>query len=397
MSTEAPAAIGTSMLPFSPEEYEARRQRATEILEQRSIDLALIASPVNFYFLTGMHTGVSHYVFVLALRRNGDGVWIGRRTEMSNVNALAPHSWVKEGIPIDDSDDPYVKLAETLKKMVGPSATIGLDFASPQVTADGYTRLQAAAPQMRFVDTAGLIESLRVIKSEPELAYLRRAGAITGAAMEHAILNLRDGARDSDLAADMISEVIRRGSEPMSLGPFVTCGRHSFRAHSSWIHARIERGELINTEMAAVVARYNTPVFRVSVLGKPSDELRRFHDASLVGLRAGLEKIEAGMTSGQGDAVVRDAIAKTGYGEYFTVRAAYSIGVGFPPGWGENNVMNIRPGDPRVLKPGMCFHLVPALYKADLGAVCCSLPIHVKDGGIEPLTPIEPKLFVVEQ
>jgi Xaa-Pro dipeptidase len=383
-------------LPFAPEEFQLRRERACELLRRQRIDLAIISSPVNFYYLTGMHTGVSHYIFVLALRPNGDGLWIVRRTEMSNVWASAPHSWVKEGIPVDDSEDSQLKIADIVHKLVGPAATVGLEFSSPQVSVEAYIKMQTAAPQMRFMDISGVVESLRVIKSEAELAYMRRAGTICGTAMKEALENLCPGARDSDLAIDLIGRAIKLGSEPMSMGPFVTCGLRSFRAHSSWVHQPIGMGELINTEMAAVVARYNTPVFRVSVLGKPSDELSAFHEASLAGLQAGLEKIEAGMTSHQADSVVRDAITKAGCGEFFTVRAAYGIGVGFPPGWGENNVMNIRPKDTRVLQPDMCFHLVPALYKRELGCVCCSMPIRITESGVERLANIEPKLFVVD-
>jgi len=143
-----------------------------------------------------------------------------------------------------------------------------------------------------------------------------------------------------------------------------------------------------------VVARYNTPAFRVSVIGQPSDELKRFHDASYAGLEAGLANIKPGVTSGEADRVVRAAVEKKGFGEYFVVRAAYSIGLGFSPGWGEDHVMSIRPGDHRVIEPGMCFHLVPALYKEGLGAVCCSMPIEITKSGCRPLTSIEPKLFV---
>ena len=103
------------------------------------------------------------------------------------------------------------------------------------------------------------------------------------------------------------------------------------------------------------------------------------------------------MTSTEADAIVREPIVKAGYGEYFTVRAAYGIGVGFAPGWGENSVINIRPRDRRRLEPGMCFHVVPALYRQDLGAVCCSMPIHITTTGIERLTAIEPKLFVLDR
>lgn len=104
--------------------------------------------------------------------------------------------------------------------------------------------------------------------------------------------------------------------------------------------------------------------------------------------------IKPGMTSGEADRVVRTAVEKMGYGENFVVRAAYGIGLGFSPGWGENHVMSIRPDDPRVIEPGMCFHLVPALYKEGLGAVCCSMPIEIGENGCRPLTSIEPDLFI---
>jgi Xaa-Pro aminopeptidase len=57
--------------------------------------------------------------------------------------------------------------------------------------------------------------------------------------------------------------------------------------------------------------------------------------------------------------------------------------------------MSIRPNDQRVLSPGMCFHLVPALYKADLGCVCCSSPIRITETEVEALTDIPAELIVV--
>ena len=132
------------------------------------------------------------------------------------------------------------------------------------------------------------------------------------------------------------------------------------------------------------------------MIGQPSDEARRFHDASLAGLLAGLKGIGPGMTSHDADRTVREAIDRSGYLEYFTVRAAYSVGIGFPPTWDEDYIMKLRPNDQRIVKPGMVFHLVPALYKLGLGAACCSSSIAVNNNGVEVLTPIEPQLFIVE-
>jgi Xaa-Pro dipeptidase len=385
-----------ALLPFARQEFTGRRDQLVELLKQRKIDLALITSPANYFYLTGLASNVTSYLFALALQPNGRGLWIGRRMEMSNVVALAPECWATERVPIDDSEDAIARLAEAASAIAGPGATVGIEFASPQLSMGDFARLRAAVPAMQFVDFSGTVESMRTVKSAAELDYLRAAGAIVGKAMAATLRNLRYGARDSDLAAALIAAAIQGGSEPMAEGPYVTSGPRSFRAHSSWTHAVIGRGEAINTEMAAARAHYHTPVFRMSVFGAPGDELRRLHDASAAGLRAGLEKIEAGMTSAQADAVVRQRIEKAGCGEFFTVRAAYGIGLGFPPGWGENSIMSIRPGDERRLRPGMCFHMVPALYKPGLGAVCCSMPFHIGARGIEPLTQIEPDLFILD-
>lgn len=241
----------------------------------------------------------------------------------------------------------------------------------------------------------GLVERLRSVKSPAELAYMRRAGAISAKAIRAAFDALRDGVTDSELAAVLIAAAIREGSGRMGMQPFVAAGPRTFRAHASWSGTPIRRGEVINVELASQVCHYHVPTFRVFSLGEPTAEIRRMHDASERGLRAGLEGIRPGMTSHDADRVVRDAIEAAGYGAHFPVRAAYGIGIALAPGWGETaDVMAIRPDDRRVLAPGMCFHLVPALYKEGVGCVCASMPIEVTDGGVSALAPIEAKLFV---
>ena len=94
--------------------------------------------------------------------------------------------------------------------------------------------------------------------------------------------------------------------------------------------------------------------------------------------------------------MLRQSIAKAGLGDLFAVRGAYSIGIGFAPSWGEGNTLAaIKPGSDDPLLPGMTFHIVPALYREGVGCVCCSMPVIITETGVEPLAPIEAKLFIV--
>ncbi|MBT5415470.1 MAG: aminopeptidase P family protein, partial [Rhodospirillaceae bacterium] len=245
-----------------------------------------------------------------------------------------------------------------------------------------------------FLDASGLIERIRTIKSAPEIAVLRAVGAITATSLRAGIDLLGEGVTDREIGAVMTATAIREGGEPMPQGPFVTFGPRSFRAHSTWTGDPIPRGALVNTEMAATVDRYHVPCFRVSVIGPPSADLARFHAASEKGLEAALSQIEPGMTSDRADGIMREAIEEAGCGAEFVVRAAYGIGLSFGPTWGEDRLMALRPGDERIVEPGMCFHLVPALYREGLGCVCCSMPVVVTETGLDPLLDLEAKLFV---
>ena len=381
-------------LPFTDAEYQERVARLRTLMAERGIELLLVTAPESQYYLSGFRTGSMHGFLVLALPLEGDALWVVRKTELSNVHTLSATSWVKQGVGVADGKEPIEVLSGAIADMKYSGARIGVDRQSLFFHAAYQMALVQHLPNATFVDASGLIEPLRAVKSKAELGYMRRAGEITTSSLRDGIKALSDGLTDTEIGAVITASAIRAGSEKMTGGPFVTAGERTFLAHSSWVGQPIRAGDIVNTEMACVVAQYNVPCFRVSVIGEPSKELRDLHAASEAGLAAAMQGIEPGMTSHEADALVRNAVAATGMGEYFVVRAAYGIGLAFGPGWGEDNVMSIRPDDMRVLTPGMCFHVVPALYKQGFGAVCCSMPVVVGETGLEPLTDLEPRLFV---
>ena len=63
-------------LPFSDDEYRARREKVLAGMDERGIDVMVMSTPSNCFYLTGMRAGLIHYLFVLALTRKGEGIWI---------------------------------------------------------------------------------------------------------------------------------------------------------------------------------------------------------------------------------------------------------------------------------------------------------------------------------
>lgn len=377
---------------FTQDELMSRRERLSEAMDRVSIDHLLVKDACNIYYLTGFPFAVIQGVLSLVYARDGQAHWIGRRTDMSQIRLFVQQGWSDIAGEIDDAQDDYEALFSHVSSLVSPGDRLGVELSGHALPPSAIPILRAALGAAEIVDSSGLIEALRAVKSPQEIAYMRQAGEISAAAIHGAQDDLRRGDREADLAASLMSHAVRKGSDYFSLVPFVTSGLRSARAHSSWTTEPIEPGTVINTEIACTVARYAAPLFRVAVLGPGSDQIRRQHDASVAGLMAGLEGIGPGMTAHDADFVVREAISRCGYLDRFPVRAAYGVGINFPPDWSEQHVAVIKPGHDLILKPGMTFHLVPGLYDPEIGCTCCSMTIAVTADGVEALTPFPPEL-----
>ncbi|TIT71256.1 MAG: M24 family metallopeptidase [Mesorhizobium sp.] len=122
---------------------------------------------------------------------------------------------------------------------------------------------------------------------------------------------------------------------------------------------------------------------RTWCLGKPSDSVRRAADTSKAALAAAIAAMRPGVTSGEVDAACRGTVARAGLAHAFLNRTGYSVGVGICPGWGEGWVMDLKDGDPRVLHPGMVFHIVPVLFPEPNISVGFSATVLVTETGAE--------------
>jgi len=390
--------LGTEKLapPFAAEELAGRVAKTRELMRERRIDALLVFAPHNYYYLTGFQSGLSHSLTTLILPLEGRGVWVVRRTELSNIRSLLGDDVEGDAHGVADDEDYIGVLARVLRSLRLQRARLGIDMNALYFNIAHERKLREVLPEAMLEDGSLLVERVRMQKSDAELAYMRCAGVISALALKTGFATLTDGVTDTDLAVAVMSAAFKAGSERMGMLPFVASGPRTAMAHATWIGQPIKRGEVVNVELAAAVERYHVPVFRVASIGPPPDEIARMHEASQAALYSALGSIRAGMTSGEADATMRRPIERAGFGEQFVVRGAYSIGIGFAPSWGEGNTLAaIKPGSADVLLPGMTFHLVPALYKDGVGCVCCSMPVAITEAGVEPLAPIEPQLFII--
>jgi Xaa-Pro dipeptidase len=377
---------------FSLAEYQERLANLRGAMQERGVEVLLSFTPENIYYLSGYQTPGYYTYQCVIVPLEGDPVMFTRYLEETNVRGL---SWIDTRAYYNDNQDPVEETLRTLREHGLADKTIGVEENSWFLTVTDYRKLQEGLPGATFKDASGTVEQLRLIKSDQEIAYIREAAAACDEGVRRAIEVAAPGASENDLALALYAGSLEHDSEYMSLPPFVASGYRSALAHATWSGRELVPGEVVFVEHAGVIHRYSAALIRTLSVGEPSAQVKRMDEAARAGLAAAIATSAPGVPAYEVDRACRGAIRDLGFGDYFRHRTGYSIGINFPPDWGEGHIMSIKESESRPLEAGMTFHFVPGLFDYGHAAVGCSQTVLITENGCEPLSTIPPQLFEV--
>jgi Xaa-Pro dipeptidase len=380
-------------LAFPMPEYQRRLDELRERMAELGFDAVLLTTPENICYLTGFESPGYFAFQALVVPIEGEPVMVPRRLEDSGVQA---HTWVEISRPYEDNDDPIERLCAVLVEFDLAEKRIGYERDCWFFTEPQQDRMFRALPETRFFDCAGIVEAGRLIKSELEIEAIRKAARYAEAGMRAGIEAVREGAAENEIAAEIHYHMFKAGGEWPAISPFVASGHRGSIGHATWERHVIKRGELVFLEVGGCLKRYHAAIMRTCFVGDPdphvADAARTVQEA----MDASIATIRPGMRLGEVDAVSRNIIARAApsFGGMQMTRSAYSIGIAFPPDWGEGHIMSIRHEDPRVLRPNMTFHNIPWVQMPGRGGIGLSETIRVTEDGCEVITNLERKLYL---
>ncbi|EWY41893.1 Xaa-Pro aminopeptidase [Skermanella stibiiresistens SB22] len=364
------------MVLFERDEFLDRAARAKKRMVEAGIDILLIASPANQFWLTG-YDGWSFYtpqMVILALDEE-EPIWYGRK--MDSVGArFTVYMGEDKIIPYPDAyvaspdGHPMEYLAGLIKDRGWGGKRIGVEKDDYYYTARWHEILTRDLPNATFVDAFLLINWCRLTKSEREIHYLREAGTIGAAAMRAAIEACEVGVRQCDVMAELYKVTV--GGTPEIGGTFpckppnAMVGELCSAPHLSWTDERLKPGDMFYIEQGGVRHRYHSPLSRCVYLGKPTQAMTDTTAVIVEGLEAVLATVKPGIALEELEAAWRGVIAR--HGIVKDSRIGYPVGIGYPPTWGELTC-SLRQGDKTILEPGMTFHCIPALWLDKYGLV----------------------------
>jgi Xaa-Pro dipeptidase len=382
--------MSESSLPFSLEEYRDRLARARDAVAGRDLDLAVVTIPENILYLTG-HDTLGYFAFqAIGIPKAGEPFMFLREIEADHVVGTG---LIRDVVTYGDRENPNAAFVAALKARGLQRAQIGIErdaWFQPLARVEAMQGLLGHA----FGDATGLIERLRVLKSDREIELIRQAARAADAGMRAAIAVSRAGVPESDIAAAIYAGLLGAGSD--YVGPvYVMSGENSALAHSPWTSRRLAAGDVVYVELAGCVHRYHAAIRRTLSVGAPSKDVMQAHDACKRSRLLIQDQLRPGRRSQDihdaHDGLLKDA----GLHAFLRMKTAYSIGIGYPPGWGEWHIMDVKADDPRPIAPRMSLHMGTQLVFRGRYGMGLSDTVITREGAPEILTSIEPELFQV--
>ena len=172
--------------------------------------------------------------------------------------------------------------------------------------------------------------------------------------------------------------------------PLLPTGAASGTPHLTWSDRPFRIGEATTIELAGVFGRYHAPLARTVMLGDPPQRLIDTAHVVAEAMESTLDAIRPGVTGG----VVHEAFDRVirSHGLRKDSRIGYSIGIGYPPDWGERTV-SLRREETTELAAGMAFHIILGMWMDGWGYEL-SEPIVVTATGVERLTDLPHELTI---
>jgi ectoine hydrolase len=380
-------------------EYADRLARVRRVMTDRGLGALIVNDPANLFYLTGYDAWSFYTPQCLLIPDDGEVQLFARAMDAAgasytcNLRADQVHGYPEDLVHRPDVH-PYDWIAGLCRDMIPAGADVAIEGDAHYFTARGYLALSNGLSGHRLLDSAELVNWVRLVKSPYELDRLRIAGSIAEQAMRVALERLRPGLRQCDLAAEILAAQTigtpEHGGGYPAIVPMLPTGNAAGTPHLTWTDRRFQTGEATTVELAGVYDRYHAPLARTVMLGDPPQRLRETAKVVADGMQATLSTIRAGVTGSAVHAAFNDVIAARGLIK--DSRIGYSIGIGYPPDWGERTV-SLRPGETTVLTAGMAFHVILGMWMDGWGYEL-SEPVVVTADGVERLTGLSHELTI---
>ncbi|WHZ31268.1 Xaa-Pro peptidase family protein [Desemzia incerta] len=345
----------------------------TEMID-KGLDALLVTSPYNLRYVSNF-TGTTGLA-VITLKK-AYFVTDFRYTQQAAKQA--------QGFEIVQN---FGSIYDEVSRIVTKDNLNTLGFEENFITFRIYELLKEMIP-CELIPVAGLIEELREVKDENEIATIRKACEIADSAFKFILGEIKTGMTEIEVANKLDFHMRSLGATGVSFDTIVASGVRSAMPHGVASEKRIEMGDMITLDFGCYYQGYVSDMTRTFAIGDPGQKLKDIHQLVLDAQLMVNEAAKPGITGVELDAVARNYFAKYGYADAFGHSTGHGIGLEVHEG---PNVSRLAE---KAFVPGNVITNEPGLYFPDLGGVRIEDDLVITETGNEVLVHSPKELIIL--
>jgi Xaa-Pro aminopeptidase len=265
-------------------------------------------------------------------------------------------------------------------------------FDPAKTTVANLARFKAALPtrfRRSFLAALSgpLVEPLRMVKDEDELAIMKEAALIGCKLFDHILGFIQPGLKELEVAAELEHQARLLGAEGMSFETIVAAGARSAMPHGRATAARLPRRGFVVMDFGIMHKGYCSDMTRTVHFGSPTAKERAVYDAVLEAQEAGIAAVTAGASGAEVDEAARGVLRKAELAEAFSHSTGHGVGLEI------HESPRIGAGETTRLLAGMVITVEPGVYLADRFGIRIEDMVAVTRSGGQVLTPA-PKALI---
>ena len=342
-------------LHFSKEEFQKRKSNVLKSMKEQKLDALLMFRQESMYWLTGYDTFGYVFFQTLILDQKGNITLLTRAPDLrqaqntSNIEDI--RIWVDK-----DKSNPTDDLKIILNEFNLKGKKIGIEYEAYGLTGRNALRLNKSLKDYCVVeDHSELITKHRVVKSQNEIVYVRKAAELADKALEEAWKYTKAGASEAKILAEMQKVIFEGGGDYPANEFIIGSGHNALLCRYQAEKRNLSNIDQLSIEWAGAFKHYHSAMFRTIPIGKTNPKHVKMHEACVEALSNCEKNLIPGKTAGN----VFDVHAKTfdnlGYNKSRMNACGYSLGSTFSPNWMDWPMLFT--GNPYIIQPGNIFFM----------------------------------------
>ncbi len=322
-------------------------------LKEKRLDGFLISNIYNISYLTDFY-GFSkdeREAYILITKNKNFIITDGRYKEAVLKNI--PHFTLCLRSPGET-------VSEIIKELVLKYKIKKIGFEENSLTVFEFKSFSKKVQGVKFVPAE--IKSLRVIKNENEIRYIKKACKIGDLAYSGILEKLRIGVTEKEIATEL-EFFIKKNRGELSFPSIVAFGKNSSMPHHQTGDKKLTRGDkFILLDFGVKFNNYCSDMTRTVFIGKVTPEIRKMYQTVLDAQKKAIEKLKTGIKASNVDKTARNYITECGFP---TIPHSLGHGVGLEV----HESPRLAPKSKDILKENMVFTIEPGIYIPNFGGV----------------------------